>query len=293
MSAPSIRGTFQPVALGAMDLAPDPVRRAVGHSLLLAAGLSQLELPFALTDRFHDGAAPGAGVPAAAPPNPPGRRDPAGSRLSADAWMMVRQDAMSAVVSGRPSYGRSQAGGILRIRLAGSGSRELQAYVRASSALQGALERDIVAGLSARPVRSLPLRLAAEARVSETQDGTELRPAVIAVTEFAPLSMPRGFRAEAYLQAGYVGGKFATPFVDGQSRLERPIARVADADISVGAGMWGGAQEGAARLDIGPTAAVALRLGTARGRVAADYRFRIAGDAQPDSGPALTLSAGF
>ena len=40
--------------------------------------------------------------------------------------------------------------------------------------------------------------------------------------------------------------------------------------------------------DVGPTAAVTFRLGDARGRVAADYRFRVAGDAEPSSGPALT-----
>ena len=36
-----------------------------------------------------------------------------------------------------------------------------------------------------------------------------------------------------------------------------------------------------------------FRVGEARGRLAADYRFRVAGDAEPRSGPALTVSAGF
>ena len=58
-------------------------------------------------------------------------------------------------------------------------------------------------------------------------------------------------------------------------------------------GAWGGAQDGASRLDIGPSAAVSFRLGEGRGRVAADYRIRVAGEAEPASGPALTLSAGF
>jgi hypothetical protein len=66
-----------------------------------------------------------------------------------------------------------------------------------------------------------------------------------------------------------------------------------EAEVSAGAGVWGGAQKGAARLDIGPTAAASFRLGESRGRVAADYRFRVAGEAEPRSGPALTLSAGF
>jgi len=100
-------------------------------------------------------------------------------------------------------------------------------------------------------------------------------------------------RAEAYVQGGYVGGRFATAFVDGQGRVERTVARIGETEVTAGAGAWGGAQKGAARLDIGPSAAVSFRLGEARGRVAADYRVRVAGDAEPRSGPALTLSAGF
>jgi len=112
------------------------------------------------------------------------------------------------------------------------------------------------------------------------------------VPAFARLSI-FGVRGEAYVQAGYVGGRFATAFVDGQARAERRVARLGEAEITAGTGAWGGAQKGAGRLDIGPTAAVSFRLGEARGRVAADYRFRVAGEAEPKSGPALTLSAGF
>jgi hypothetical protein len=274
----------------------DHVRSAVGHSLLLAAGLARMDLPPLLATYLQGPAAPGRGVPAAAPLQAalPQHAPPyTGSRLSADAWLMVRQDTTSAVVSGRPSYGRSQAGAVVRYRLAPTSSFAPQAYLRASSALAGALEKDLVAGLSGRLVPALPLRFAAEARISETGAGTELRPAAMAVTEFLPQRLPLGMRGEAYVQAGYVGGRFATAFVDGQARVERPVVRSGETEVTAGAGAWGGAQKGAARVDIGPTAAVSFRLGEARGRVAADYRIRIAGDAEPKSGPALTLSAGF
>lgn len=275
----------------------DTVRAAVGHTLLLAAGLSQLELPSALAAYLQGPTPPRPGVPAAAPPLqaslPQHAPASTGSRWSADAWLMVRQDTTAAVASGRPSYGRSQAGGVVRYRLAPSSAHGPQAYVRASSALAGPLERDVVAGLSARPLPGVPLRVAVEARVSETDRGTELRPAALAVTELPPAQLPHGLRGEAYVQGGYVGGEFATAFVDGQGRVERTVARFGDTEVSAGAGAWGGAQKGAARLDVGPTAAVSFRLGEGRGRVAADYRVRVAGDAEPRSGPALTLSAGF
>jgi hypothetical protein len=137
------------------------------------------------------------------------------------------------------------------------------------------------------------VRVAVEGRVSETVAGTEFRPAAFAVTELPPIALPFGTRGEAYIEGGYVGGHFATAFVDGQARVDRPLLDVPGAQLRIGAGAWGGAQEGAARLDVGPSASVAFRLGAAYGRLAADYRFRVAGDAGPSSGPALTVSAGF
>ena len=147
--------------------------------------------------------------------------------------------------------------------------------------------------MSARPLHQVPIRLAAEGRLSATDAGTEVRPSAYAVTELAPLDLPAGLRGEVYLQAGYVGGTFATPFVDGQARIDRDVTSAADFDLRAGAGAWGGAQEDGARLDIGPSASVTFELGDARGRLAADYRVRVAGNAEPSSGPALTLSAGF
>ena len=218
---------------------------------------------------------------------------PRTSRWSGDGWVLWRRDTAAPLIFGEPGYGRSQAGAVLRYSLAPGSDHRPQAYLRASAALSGPRERDLAAGLSVRPIAGLPLRLAAEARASETVGGTELRPAAFAVSEFPPAKLPFGAQGELYVQGGYVGGRFATAFVDGQARMERPIAEAGDLGLRVGAGAWGGAQEGASRLDVGPTAAVTFRLGDMRGRVAADYRFRVAGQAEPASGPALTVSAGF
>ncbi|MEO6153104.1 MAG: hypothetical protein ABIT09_12835 [Croceibacterium sp.] len=181
---------------------------------------------------------------------------------------------------------------MLRYRLADGATRP-QAYARFSSALSGPREREVAVGLSARPLASVPVRLAAEARVSETTQGTEVRPEVFAVTELPAVRLPLGFRGEAYAQVGYVGGAFATAFVDGQARIDRQLLGAGDAELRAGAGTWGGAQNDVSRLDVGPTAALDVRLGATRARVAVDYRFRVAGDAAPANGPALTLSAGF
>jgi hypothetical protein len=288
---------FGPVPVTPAPGPSEPAPRAViGHNLLLLAGLSQMEVPPALLAYLQGARAPVPRIPAAAPmvaAVQPAATVAAASRWTADAWLLLRDDTVSPLLSGRPSYGRSQAGGVVRYRLAADSPLRPQAYLRASSALAGAREQEVAAGLSARPLPAVPVRLAVEARVGETDRGMRVRPAAYAVTEFPPLALPLGMRAEAYAQGGYVGGDYATAFVDGQARLERPLMRRGGAELSAGAGVWGGAQRDAARLDIGPTAAVSFRLGDARGRVAADYRFRVAGDAEPASGPALTLSAGF
>lgn len=207
-----------------------------------------------------------------------------GSRWSADGWLLLREDAATPILSGRPSYGRSQAGAVIRYSLASTGPLRPQAYLRGSAALAGPREQEVAAGVSARPLLKVPLRLMVEARVGATAWGTRLRPAAFAVTELPPLRLPLGARAEVYAQGGYVGGEYATAFADGQARVERSLAPRGETGLSAGAGVWGGAQRGAARLDIGPTAAVTFRLGEGRGRVAADYRFRVAGDPNPRAG---------
>ena len=215
------------------------------------------------------------------------------SRWSGDAWALFRDTATAVAVSPQPSYGRSQAGGVVRYELAPSSGARPQAYLRTSSGLEGPREREIAVGVSARPVPSLPLRVQAEARYFDYEGGSEARAAVFAVTELPPQQLPGGFRAETYAQAGYVSGRFATPFVDAQARIAKPVARISEYEFDTGVGAWGGAQEGTERLDIGPSVSLRFPIGDVNARIAADYRFRVAGAAAPASGPVLTVSAGF
>ena len=241
----------------------------------------------------HDLITPG--VPAAAPPPIAAMRPPTApmGHWSADGWLLVRDDTVTPIVSGRPSYGRSQAGALVRYAFDPASSHRPQAYLRASAALAGEREQEVAIGLSARPLGVLPVRVAIEGRLEETDRGTRARPAAYAVTELPQFRLPAGVRAEIYAQAGYVGGAFATAFADGQAHVGRPVTSRDGIELSVGLGAWGGAQEGASRLDVGPTAIVSFRLGKGFGRIAADYRLRAAGNAEPKSGLALTVSAGF
>jgi hypothetical protein len=148
--------------------------------------------------------------------------------------------------------------------------------------------------VSPRPLPGLPVIAALEGRLTEQGGARRIQPVAMAVTQLPYFALPGGLRGEAYVQAGYVAGRFATPFADGQFRVDRALFSLGKAEARLGGGLWGGAQKGAGRLDAGPSASLALPLGKGLfGRAAVDWRFRVAGDADPGSGPALTLSAGF
>ena len=98
---------------------------------------------------------------------------------------------------------------------------------------------------------------------------------------------------ETYAQTGYVLGDDETYFFDGSATLQRPITESGRKKLSVGAGVWAGGQRNIARLDVGPRADFAVPLGTGSARLAVDWRVRVAGDALPASGVAITVSTGF
>ena len=182
---------------------------------------------------------------------------------------------------------------MLRYRLAPASTHRPSAYIRATKALADGGEADLALGLGARPLARIPVSAQAEMRLTRQGGKTELRPAAFVVTEFAPVQLPHGIRAETYGQAGYVGGSFKTAFADGQVRADKAVTRFDLGALRAGAGIWGGAQKGASRLDIGPTASVEMQLGKVPARIMLDYRMRVAGDAVPGSGVALTLATGF
>lgn len=243
-----------------------------------------------------DPALVGQTVPDAATPVPlsPGLAEGKADRWSADTWMLARRDSAVLPVSGRPVYGGSQAGAVLRYRLAPSSAHRPLAYLRGSTALGTVRESELALGFGLRPVPAIPVMVAAEARGFRSAAGkTSFRPAALAYTEIPPFALPLGFTGEAYAQGGYVGGQFETAFVDGQIRADRPLFSVAGTTLRIGAGAWGGAQKGVSRLDAGPSASATVDIWGKPSRVSMDWRFRLSGQAMPKSGPALTISAGF
>lgn len=269
-------------------LRPVTLATAAGHQLLWMAALSGLPLPGALRTSPQSPSTGGGIGPLAV------RNEPRAPRWSADGWLLVRSGSGAADASGAlPSYGGSQAGAVLRYRLSPGEPHGAALYLRGSAALAGPRDREAAFGFSGRAIAAVPLVVMAELRLTDQQPNATLRPAVAVVSELPPFRLPAKLRGEAYGQAGYVGGRGATAFIDGQLKVDRAVAEIGPAEVRVGGGAWGGAQRDAARLDLGPAATVISPIRNGSARLALDYRFRVAGNAAPASGPALTLSAGF
>ena len=284
--------------------------RSASHHRLYAAAFAYPAGAFAVQgDPFGGGgAAPGrarrllafTGLAAPTPgPQIVGRlsasQKPRPDRWSADAWFLLREGGGATRLSSAASasYGGDQVGAVLRYALAPRSAIAPRVYTRASKALVATGEIEAATGVSVALTRAIPVRMHGEVRVTDRPGNTEIRPAAFVVTGLPPTEIAREVEAEAYLQAGYVGGEFATGFVDGKASLQASVLGAQRRRIAVGAGAWGGAQRDAARVDLGPTASATLSTGTAALRASLDYRFRVAGDAVPSDGVALTLAASF
>lgn len=218
-----------------------------------------------------------------------------GPRFSADAWLLRRGGGVGAVpfAAGTAGYGGSQSGAVLRYRLFSNDRRQTAVFLRAASALN-LPEREATLGVQFRPLPNVPIALLAEGRLTNDGTGNRLRPAIQAVSQFPPVSLPLGMRGELYAAGGYVGGRGATPFYEVAGVADRKLIGVGKAsELRIGAGVWAGGQKGVGRVDVGPRASVGFRVKRIGLRAAVDYRARVAGSAAPGSGPALTLSAGF
>ena len=68
------------------------------------------------------------------------------------------------------------------------------------------------------------------------------------------------------------------------------VTRPVYGPVSAGFGIWGGVQPGLYRVDAGPRLSLRVRRNI---RIDLDWRQRLAGQAEPGSGPALTLAGNF
>lgn len=207
------------------------------------------------------------------------------SRWSGSAWLVARAGTGLGAAPGGSQLGGGQAG--IRLAYMLFPKPRIAAVARAVTPLRGK-GAELSLGLEWQPLRA-PFRLVAEHRFG--LDGTPGGPGLGAVTGYDG-AIARNFRLESYGQAGAIRRTRTEPYADGAVRITRGVTE-GGVRLALGAGAWGAVQRDAARLDLGPSVTLALPVSGQNVRLALDWRQRVAGDARPGSGLALTLGSDF
>lgn len=256
-------------------------------AVMLVPTMANVPLPLAPSEQ----ATAGQGVPLAvaapiAAPGAPLSHGAVAARLHGSGWLIVRGGQAAPFV---PQLGGSQAGARLtylllpetRLALAGRFSTALRSRQR-----EGAI------GLDWQPTR-LPVHVVAEQRIGI--DNARGGPALGVIAGLGPVPLAAGLTLDGYGQAGVIARDGTEGYADGAVRVSRVVASPGAARIELGLGAWGAAQRGASRLDAGPSASAVVPLGSsgAAVRLSLEWRARLAGNATPTSGPALSIGTDF
>ena len=205
-------------------------------------------------------------------------------RLQFTTWALLRGEqgvlGPSSLGSGG-NLGGSQAGA----RLTYNFTRQVAATLRTTTDV-GRATGEVAAGVRVQPLQSVPVWVTLERRQAISRFGGRNAFALFAEGGVWQRPLPWQFDLDAYLQAGIVDFRHRQLFVDGGLAVSRPVYR----QFSAGIGLWGGAQPGVYRVDAGPRVTMKVRPNV---RVHLDWRQRLAGNAQPGSGPAITLAGDF
>jgi hypothetical protein len=207
-------------------------------------------------------------------------------RIQLSMWAMLRQQqtgiAGSSALGNSGSLGASQAGA----RLLYNFSPALAASLRTSSTI-GRRGGEVAGGIRYRPLQSIPIWVTLERRQAiGSYGGGRNAFALFAEGGIWGQPMPYGFTLDGYVQGGVVGLNSRDLFADGGVTFSRPVYK----QFSAGLGIWGGVQPGLYRVDAGPRVTMKVRRNL---RVHFDWRQKLAGNARPGSGPAVTLAGDF
>jgi len=210
---------------------------------------------------------------------------PAASRLSGSFWALARTGGPGTLANGG-QLGGSQIG--MRVYYA-PGPQQLAVTGRISTPLASTNGREASLGVA---LRGRNIGLIVEQRFALDKGGRDA-PSVTLYGGVSEVKLGAGLRLDGYVQAGAVGLKDPQGFVDGAVRVERTVIEEDGPRLSAGIALSGGAQPGVSRLDIGPQLVARVPVAGRNMRVSAEWRQRIAGNAAPGSGPAVTVGIDF
>ncbi len=212
-------------------------------------------------------------------------------RLDIYAYSFMRSGAsQEGGLAVTPQYGGGQSGVIATYRLTSGRAPDVALIGRVSAAHSGSQPYEFAVGIRIKPLKSAPLFLSVEKRFRP--DGKDVT-ALYAAGSKEDIHLPVKLSARGYAQAGIILGPQNDQFYDAGIRIDRPLLKALGGQLHLGLGSWAGGQRGAGRIDIGPALRTEIKYGNNPLHLTADWRFRIAGNAAPENGPAITLSAGF
>ncbi|MEO8176583.1 MAG: hypothetical protein ABI626_07975 [Sphingomicrobium sp.] len=203
-------------------------------------------------------------------------------RLQLSAWALLRGVPGPSSLATGGTLGGSQAG----TRLTYVFAPGIAASLRGSSPVGGTRGGEVAGGVRLTSFRSIPVSLTVERRQAIGAYGGRSAFAMFLEGGVYQRPMPLGLDLDGYVQGGVVGARQRDLFIDGGATLTRPLF----GRFWAGFGLWGGAQPGLYRLDVGPRVSLRVRNNM---RVHLDYRYRLVGNAEPGSGPTVTLAADF
>jgi len=204
-------------------------------------------------------------------------------RMQLSAWALYRGTPGTGSLASGGTLGGSQAGARLTYAI----NPRIAASLRSSSPIGGSRGGEVAAGVRLTPLPAIPVAITAERRQRIGRFSTG-RSDFALFAEGGLYQRPIGWdlMLDGYAQAGLVGLKDRDVFADGGFTFSRPVF----GRFSLGLGAWGGYQPGLYRIDAGPRLSYRVRPNVS---LHLDWRQRLAGAAQPSSGPALTLGANF
>ena len=212
------------------------------------------------------------------------------SRWSGSAWALVRNGGKVSPLTPGGQIGGGQAG--IRILYHLDEADRLSLSARLSRTVGGPRQSEASAGLDWQPVTAIPIHLMLERRFALDSGGRNAWTAGAAGGVYA-VPVAKGWRLDAYAEAGVVGTRRRDLYADGAARVARSLDLGDGRSLALGGGVWGAAQPGAARLDVGPSAVLRLPVARRAVALALDWRQRVAGGARPGSGIAFTLASDF
>lgn len=220
---------------------------------------------------------------------PENRRPPP---FSLSAWAQWRSGDGINALTNEGELGGSQAGIRARYRIARTGLADIAIAARLSRPIERGTGAEAAIGVSVQPIEGVPVELMADRRIAlDTGSRNAWSLGIAGGLYRRPL--PMGLELDGYAQAGIVGANSRDLYADGAVTVSRPVPLGERSVVSLGGGIWAGAQPGISRVDIGPEASLRMPVGDGGVRLSFSWRERVAGSAAPGSGPVVTLGADF